>query len=394
MANAFLQTLPCELLYRILKNLDAKCIIVSFRYVCKRFYVITTGYDQYELDLGSISRSSLTTMSRIIQPENITSLIFHHDSHQSIDIEFFFSLFDISRFTRLRSITLGNLSSSNDSSYLNRLAISHLITFNIHKHNACVCNALDFVLRVMALPTLRKLNLMELHDRIAIRWSLSYSIVNLRIQSCSFDEYDLILQRLPNLETFVMAEFEKSESDTPITASSTRHQHLLSLMIGDSSLSMNDFEQVLSLTPSLVTLKLISYRKNLDSISNGSDWAHLIQTKLPCLETFQFFFSYNLKQGNDAKDLDLLVDQFRSPFWLNEKKWIITCDYFIKHKLINIYTTPKCLVNIKEGLESNNVLEPVSLVMRFTSSSMDNDFHPIIQIMYIINDVAESKVWN
>jgi hypothetical protein len=57
----------------------------------------------------------------------------------------------------------------------------------------------------------------------------------------------------------------------------------------------------------------------LDSILDGSDWADLIQTKLPDLKIFQIFFSYTLLQGNDAKDLDLLMDRFRTPFWLQEK---------------------------------------------------------------------------
>jgi hypothetical protein len=52
MSKASLETLPSDLLYLILKHLDAYCIVLSFGRVCKRFYQITAGYDQYQLTVN------------------------------------------------------------------------------------------------------------------------------------------------------------------------------------------------------------------------------------------------------------------------------------------------------------------------------------------------------
>jgi hypothetical protein len=185
------------------------------------------------------------------------------------------------------------------------------------------------------------------------------------------------------------------QSNAIITSSFgfTQYPQLMSLMIGNSSLSMTDFQELLSLTPSLVRLKLISYRSSLDSILNGSDWAHLIQTKLSDLKTFQIFFSYTLRHGNDVKDLDLLIDRFRTPFWLQEKKWIITCDYVLKQNLINFYTTQICNKDFQEQSQSvKTKYQSLSFIIRFKLLSMDNEFHPTVRLIYGNDDITESQV--
>jgi hypothetical protein len=275
---------------------------------------------------------------------------------------------------------------------LNHLPISNLVSFNINTYGINETHGFAFISRVMTQSTLCKLNVMKLGDITRIPGSTPYSIIHLTMKSCSLEEYDFILQRSPHLRTIVTGEFIKKKSNTFITSysASTQYPQLMSLVIDNSSLSMPDFEQLLSLTPSLVRLKLISYRNNLDSILDVSDLAHLIQTKLLDLKTFQFFFSYTLRQRNDAKDLDSLVDQFRTPFWLHEKKWIIICDYVLQEKVIHFYTTPRCTIDCKP--KSTKTLQPSSLKIRFNSSSMDKDSHSVVRLMYAINDVTESEV--
>jgi hypothetical protein len=72
MSKASLETLPSELLYLILKHLDASCIVLSFRRVCKRLYQIASEYDQYELIINERSYSNLEQILHHVQPENIT----------------------------------------------------------------------------------------------------------------------------------------------------------------------------------------------------------------------------------------------------------------------------------------------------------------------------------
>ena len=45
----YLDILPVELIFHILNYLDTDTILLSFRYICKRFYIITNAYNQYKL---------------------------------------------------------------------------------------------------------------------------------------------------------------------------------------------------------------------------------------------------------------------------------------------------------------------------------------------------------
>ena len=186
MTNASLLSLPTELLFHILNHLDTCFIIFSVRSVCQRLYAISAIYDQYELDLDSIPESYLGRISRIVQPEHITSLILNNRSDRSTQVKLVFSHFEISRMTRLRSITLGKFSQWIDYELLNQLVISNLVSLNINTYGIAANHALAFLSKVMTQPTLRKLNLMESDHRITeMSWINSFSIVHLTMKSCS-----------------------------------------------------------------------------------------------------------------------------------------------------------------------------------------------------------------
>ena len=392
MSKASLETLPSELLYLILKHLDAHCIILSLRLVCKRFYQVIAAYNQYELNISWKSYYYLKQFLHHVQPENITSLIFADEYSYSNINERFFSLVDISRLTRLRSITLGEVKNSKSLQSLNQLHLSNFIALRIRSCTKYKNNTIAFISKVMTEPTFNQLDLIQSNITITqLSWSSSSNIKHLSTKSCSFTEYNLVLQRLPHLQTFKTLQFIMNQSMSP---TSTHHRQLMSLSIGDSSLSMTDFEQVLSLTPSLSTLRLISYRsRNLDSILNGSGWTHLIQTKLSDLKTFHLFFSYNLKHPNDAKDLDLIVDQFRTPFWLQEKKWIVTCDYTLKKHRINFYTTSRNRWNVRPPVSAIKRSTFPLFTIRYNCIWTDLTLHPAADIVYVTNDIIQTSVY-
>lgn len=396
MTNASLETLPAELLFRIFNHLDTYSIICSVRRVCQRFYHITDGYDQYELKINSWSHLHLEKILRHVQPENITSLILNDKWADADQIERFFSLIDISRLTRLRSITLSEVKNSEHYESLNSLPIANLISLRIHSDGDYRHNTAAFISNVITQPMFNQLYLIESNYRITqLSGTSTFNIQHLTIKSCSLTEYSLLLQRLPHLQTFKIQQFIMNQSMGSSSSTSIPHRQLMSLFIGNSSLSMADFEQLLSLTPSLSTLRLMSHRSsNIDSILNGSDWADLIQTKLSNLKTFHFFFSYDLGETNDAKDVDLIIDQFRTPFWLEEKKWIVACDYALKWHIINFYTTPRDSWNCVQ--DSSSIIPSTYsyslFTIRFDCTWMEGAFHPNVHLAYITNGIIQTSV--
>jgi hypothetical protein len=132
----------------------------------------------------------------------------------------------------------------------------------------------------------------------------------------------------------------KTEDTSDKTVSfSFKHSSLLSsLTINHCSLSMEELELLLSRTPALVHLKLVSRERTFDSMFDGYNWEQFIRAKLHRLNKFEFFFSYIDKTDDDITNVDSLVDSFRTPFWLYDKRWFITCDYVFESQAFNLYT--------------------------------------------------------
>jgi hypothetical protein len=289
---------------------------------------------------------------------------------------------------------MGEIQNSKDRQSLNQLHLSNLITLRMHSRKNHKNNTPAFISKVMTEPTFNQLDLIQSNITISeISWSSSSNIRHLTIKSCSFEEYKLLLQRLTHLQTFKTLQIIMNQSMTS-SSITPQHRQLMSLSIGNSSLSITDFEQVLSLTPSLSTLELMScLSSNLDSILNGSDWTHLIQTKLSDLQIFHFFFSYNLKHANDAKDLDLIVGQFRTPFWLQEKKWIVTCDYTLKEHRINFYTTSRNRWDFGPPASAIKLSTFPLFTIRFDCRWADLTWHPTADIVYATDAIIQTLVY-
>ncbi|UJR13225.1 hypothetical protein I4U23_000247 [Adineta vaga] len=117
----------------------------------------------------------------------------------------------------------------------------------------------------------------------------------------------------------------------PSSSSSTCYSQLISLSINDCELSMQNFEILFSLTPSLNYLKIISTcRPMFDNVFYGSSWEKFIRVKLHQLKQFEFLFCYYLRNcdtNDEVTDCPILISEFQSPFWLNEKHWFVTSDF-------------------------------------------------------------------
>ena len=192
----------------------------------------------------------------------------------------------------------------------------------------------------------------------SIDWSYSYKIEHLTIAKCYYSEYLVILRQLPDLRTFVMQDCVIINTDSTLTSYNmpTMHCLLRSLTITCSSLEKTGIEMILSVTPSLSQLKLISCGCAFDLIIDNSYWEKLISSKLCQLEKFDFFFSYQYDQSSGFVSLESLIIPFRTEFWLHEKRWSVSCAYALKLSEIWMYTTPIHTITNKELMRYENII--------------------------------------
>src|SRR5689334_21679595 len=88
-------TLPVELVHYIFGYLDAKTIVRSIRCVCKRLYTIVNTYNQFYFDFNSILKNDFLFLCNYIKNDKTPGQIQH-----------FISIFCLSQFNQLRSLTL------------------------------------------------------------------------------------------------------------------------------------------------------------------------------------------------------------------------------------------------------------------------------------------------
>ena len=70
-APLFLSTLPIELVYRILDNLDILTILFSLRNVCTRLNAITDTYHRYKVSLLCIQILFSRDLSNNVHIQNV-----------------------------------------------------------------------------------------------------------------------------------------------------------------------------------------------------------------------------------------------------------------------------------------------------------------------------------
>ncbi|CAF4471693.1 unnamed protein product, partial [Rotaria sp. Silwood2] len=101
-------------------------------------------------------------------------------------------------------------------------------------------------------------------------------------------------------------------------------RQIISLTLNNIQIPIDILESILCATPSLLYLDLTSQTITFEFLQHLCRWENFIPIKLPLLRQFDFsFFCFNF----DSKEIESLVSSFRTPFWLQEKHWFITCEY-------------------------------------------------------------------
>ncbi|CAF1419927.1 unnamed protein product [Rotaria sordida] len=87
---------------------------------------------------------------------------------------------------------------------------------------------------------------------------------------------------------------------------------------------MDKLELLLSILPSIINLDLASSGRPFEFVRRLSQWEGFIRLKLPQLYRFEFcIFCY----CSNWENFESLIAAFRTSFWLEEKRWFVTCQF-------------------------------------------------------------------
>ena len=261
----YLDILPVELLYHIINYLDANTILISFRYVCKRFYLISNVYDEYKLNLNSCRKSNFYHFCRIINPLNIISLILSDDDQTPGQINLFLTFFNLQQFHSLRSLTLLEIDDSNLNTILKDLTFLSLTSLTIKSRTFFTWTnpTLTSLSTILEQSSLKNFTLtiwcFEIYDFL---WPNQCYIEYLHISNrITFEQYCIILEHCLILQTFVIKDVLWNDTNT---INSNQYRQLKCLTLEDNRMDIFKLDEFLSLTPSLIYLKVIGMAYLID----------------------------------------------------------------------------------------------------------------------------------
>ena len=386
-----LETLPVELIYHLFEYLDLYTILFSFRYVCKRFQTIVNSFDQYQLDLRSISKYDFNQLCQIISSKNISSIILTNDSRTPCQIRTFLSRFSFDEFSRLQSLYLIKIEENNLFSILMHLSKCSLQSLTIYSSS---WDAFSYTLRVLLSSTIANSNLKKLDLNISYRNldMMSYSplpitLKSLSLHRCTFQEYCMILRHTIHLQNLTLTECLMHNSDGSIYQPTDQIYplKLISFSFGACFIRMKELLLLLSCTPKLKHLKLIIWTDSLDSVIDGTKWENFISKKLMSLEKFEFFFDDVTRINQNSLDLQSYIQSFQTPFWIERNHWYVVCDYIKTLSFIRLYSLPICnsafIYYTHSKKISISTLKPTEEQIRFT--------HRVDEVNLSLNETVE-----
>ena len=388
-----METLPVEILHRIFDGLNAETILLSLRPVCRLFRAIVTTYDRYILDMQLISKSNFYLLCRLIKPQNVIALILSNDEQISDQIDLFLSIVHLRQFTRLHSVTLRDIDEFQLNFILKRVNLSLLTSFSftIRKYDdRCIKTTNSLFTPIITQSNLRKLEFDIKTTRLSqISWPITCTVQYLTINNyITINDLLTILQGFPYLHTIILRNSFIDFDNYLITKVSTvtSFPQLVSLTIEKLIVSVNQLELFLSMTPSLVYLKLIGGTKMLD----GKRWEQFIQINLPLLAEFEFLFTEWRFFQKTISEMELIIASFQTSFWIEHKKWYVTCDNDIdidSSSNIRLYTIPIC----ESSLKYESVSKKISL-SNYTMIIEDNPNNNVKSIAVILNKATTDDI--
>lgn len=353
MSTATLLSLPLELLHRIFDDVDARTLF-SVREVCRMLYAAVNSYNRFHLIIENDSKSYLKCLARFIPSESIVSIMFHdihsqyrycywynNSRHENDLTRLFRSCFKDHLFTRLRSLIFTKIYDTDIESLIPYQSIHSLELVSIDLCEEKASCTINYINAIIAQDCLRKLSFNNA-DLILdhILYPNHCSLDQLIIDICTYEQYMIVIDNLPNLKLFKIGLLHFNQLRSNISSlHSTRTSSLKSLIINRCSLPFEHIRSLVTRTTELSHLKLISReRTEFDRIFDGYHWEELIRNQLPQLTRFEYFFSFVDKKDICFGMFSSLIASFQTSFWLKEKHWFTICGYNFESQIFELHT--------------------------------------------------------
>jgi hypothetical protein len=328
------ESLANELLLEVFEYFSIIDLFRAFRYLNSRFnQLLFIHYRNYHLDFRSLTKYDFDLICQQYIPliiDRITSICLSDDEETPQETDRFYSYnFTFHQFTNLRSISWYHLRSTDILSQLmiERNHLSYLTHLNFiqcefaHEDKDIIDNIIK---NIWSLSKLIHCHLDILFTRgyyfispTMISPSLEYLYIMPYV--CDLNQLLHLFEYTPRLRHFCT----QIESDIV-------DERILSTISSITRLDLSVYESPYAMMHLLHNVPNL-YHLTIDAmqiIINGHVWEKLIIEHLIKLKVFRLNMSFNFP-NDDSKEqrIDELLNTFRTPFWLEERRWFVRCDW-------------------------------------------------------------------
>jgi hypothetical protein len=323
MAQANLSNLPVEILHEIFHYCDARTILCTIRFVCKRLQTIANQYNHIELELKGRELMYFRDSFGFVPPHAVSSLTLLFEDVYIPENEKLTFVFYIRRFTHIRHLSLRDIRNESLQLFLQNANYIQLVSLTIDSQDRPNRETCSRISSMIEKSNLRKLCLPKLKYEIGgISWPDQCQLTYLTLKSCRYSQYPVILQQLPYLKTLGLNTIITYNEEMPISPITSQ---LTCLIIKNCFLSRQQLKSLLSKTPVLRNLS-IGFRGSFHKcFTDIYDWENFVRTELSFLDRLEFFYYHELSH-NMTPSFNSILAPFREPFWLNEKHWFVDCE--------------------------------------------------------------------
>jgi hypothetical protein len=322
-------------------------------------------------------------------------LVLSDDDQTPGQIGLFLLLFNIEEFRRVRSLSLLQIEERHLIVFLQQVFIHNLHSLTIQwrgglRFHGYASEIHKFLSSIISQPNLRYLDLsLWIYEIKNLSWPNHCYLQYLCIDDCSFSEYCIILDSSPHLKTFVLRNGLMHDIDRTFSSSSfirPLYYQLRSLSLDNlRNIRMKTLQSLLSVTPSLVYLKLIGSGRLRDDAFDGTQWKNFIENDLICLEKFQFFFTTQGHGDQAADNVLSLIIPFSLHFWKEKKRWFVRSEFIKSLSQIRLYSIPICQSNFEYICESD-------IISRSTLIAMNDDIKRVNGVRTISMNLSTATI--
>lgn len=340
------ENLPNELFYDLFEFLSIIDRFHSFHNLNNHLNnLLYYNKQKSHLNFQSISKYDLTFICQNYLPfiiNQINSLYLSDDDKTPFLSEFLFSSgFTLNQFNYLQNLILNRIYCLNQifeiipqCYYLTHLTIIKCFCGQHHEK--------DFQFIINSIWNLSKLIYFKLDDNLPGHRLLiyisnkSYSIKYLSIKNihCDFQTLSHLFEYTPNLQQLYTTIFCGSRDEQL----NSFNWSIISLNIIQKS-SLNT---MINLFQHLINLSTLIIETNYVYL-DGYKWESILLKYLPNIKNFRLKMRFELStQMSREEQIDLLLDSFRTSFWIEKYQWFVQCDWSLSklHPYAVLYTLP------------------------------------------------------